>query len=112
MATGLRSGTLEALRDVLSVACEAVGVDQLNIRIRGETVVIEDEGVAIALQDVAGKARWCLMETYQVSDPGGGWNEKTDERQKFDVGDESQCARAASLLVAEHRIDTALDRHM
>ncbi|MGY3582445.1 hypothetical protein ACVIGB_000631 [Bradyrhizobium sp. USDA 4341] len=112
MATGLRSGTLEALRDVLSVACVAVGVDELNIRIRGETVVIEQEGVSIALQDAAGRAKWCIQETYQVSDPNSGWNEKTEEGQRFDVGDESQCARAAALLVAHHRIDSALDRHM
>ena len=111
MATGLRSGTLEALRDVLGVACEAVGVDQLNIRVRGETVVIEDEGVSIALQDVGNRVRWCVLETYQVSDPAGGWNEKTEERKRFDVGDESQCAREAAKLVAEHRIDAAIDRH-
>jgi hypothetical protein len=112
MASGLRLGTLEALRDVLSVACKSVGVDELNIRIRGETVVVEQEGVSIALQDGGGRARWCIQETYQVSDPGGGWNEKTEEGERFDVGDESLCARAAALLVAHHRIDSALDRHM
>jgi hypothetical protein len=105
----IRTGMIDALRDVVMVACESVGVDPLNVMARGETVDVDNEGVSVSLHDERGRTTWRLIERYQVSEPGGLLKERRETRGTFEIGDESVCARAAAILVCEHRIDAALD---
>lgn len=107
--TKIRSGMIDALREAMMVACEAVGVDPINVMARGETVDVDDEGVSVLLHDERGRTTWRLVERYQASDPGGLLKERQETKASFEIGDEIICARAAALLVSEHRIDAALD---
>ncbi len=107
--TRLRTGMIEALRDVLSVAVEAVGVDRLNVMTRGETVDVDGEGVSVSLHDERGRTTWRLFERYHVAETGGLMKERREQKGVFEVGDENLCAREAAILVSQHRIDAALD---
>lgn len=104
-----RKGMVDALRDVMIVACEAVGVDALNVMARGESVDVDDEGVSVSLHDERGRTTWRLFERYQMAEPGGLMKERSELKGTFEIGDESVCARAAAMLVAEHRIDARMD---
>jgi hypothetical protein len=101
---------VEALRDVMIVACESVGVDPLNVMARGEAVDVDGEGVSVSLKDErGGRTVWQVVERYQVAEPGGLVKEQREVKGTFEVGDESLCAKAAAMLVSQHRIDAALD---
>lgn len=104
-----RTGMIDALREVMMTACEAVGVDPLNVMARGESVDVDNEGVSVSLHDERGRTTWRLVERYQASEPGGLIKERQEIKGTFEIGDESLCARAAAILVSEHRIDAALD---
>jgi hypothetical protein len=100
---------IETLREAIMTACEAVGVDPINVMARGESVDVDNEGVSVSLHDERGRTTWRLIERYQVSEPGGLLKERRETKGTFEIGDESICAREAAILVCQHRIDAALD---